>query len=168
MLQIFDCASIIGWCLQSHDAAETLLVSQLRRTDIDHYRLPSKSIINPQRECQSGASDRDCASGFAVLAVPSCLIVCRTDFRIKQQTLASLCSTGGELVLYTVKPTLLRFSLGLEMQVLLHTVSNHHAFMNVLPPTGSCHGFLNVHKCFLRRIGLEGSRDKQRLCRLTS
>lgn len=56
MLQIFDCASVIGWCLPSHDATATLLVSQLRQTDIDLYRLPPKSIINPQRECQRGAS----------------------------------------------------------------------------------------------------------------
>lgn len=56
MLQIFDCAFIIGWRLPSHDAIATLLVSQLRQTDIDLYRLPPKSIINPQRECQRGAS----------------------------------------------------------------------------------------------------------------
>lgn len=72
MLQIFDCVSIIGWCLQSHDATETLLVSQLRRTDIDHYRLPPKSIINPQRR----ASDHGCACGRAIPAVPSCFVFC--------------------------------------------------------------------------------------------
>lgn len=56
MRQIFDCATVIGWRLPSHDATVTLLVSQLRQTDIDLYRLPPKSITNPQRECQRGAS----------------------------------------------------------------------------------------------------------------
>lgn len=83
MLQIFDCASIMGWCLPSHDATETLLVSELRRTDIDHYRLPPKSIINPQRECQRGASEYGCAGGCAIPAVPSCLIFCIPVFTTK-------------------------------------------------------------------------------------
>lgn len=50
MLQIFDCASIIGRRLLSHDVTATLLVSQLRQTDIDLYRLPTKSIINPGKD----------------------------------------------------------------------------------------------------------------------
>lgn len=54
MLQIFDCASIIGRRLASHDVTATLLVSQMRQTDIDLYRLPTKSIINPGRVPERG------------------------------------------------------------------------------------------------------------------
>lgn len=75
MLQIFDCASLIVWCLPSHDATATLLVSQLRQYDIDLYRLPCKSIINTSRECQRGESRAGwlCARVCAIPAVPACL-----------------------------------------------------------------------------------------------
>lgn len=88
MLQIFDCAPIIGWCLLSHDATVTLLVSQLRQNDIDLYRLPPKSIINPQRECQRGASgDEGCAGVCAIPAVPRCLDFCSPGFTMKKWVL---------------------------------------------------------------------------------
>lgn len=52
MLQIFDCASIIGCRLPPHNATATLLVSLPGQTDIDLYHLLAKSIMKPQREWQ--------------------------------------------------------------------------------------------------------------------
>lgn len=50
MIQIFDCAAIIGWHLLSHDVQVTLSMSHLRQSDNDLYWPHSESIINPQRE----------------------------------------------------------------------------------------------------------------------
>lgn len=70
MVQIFDCASIIGRRLLSHDASATLLVSQLRQTNIDLYRLPTKSFLNPGKESarEGCACDDGCKEVYAIPA----------------------------------------------------------------------------------------------------
>lgn len=85
MLQIFDCAFIIGWRLLSHGATVTLLVSQLRWTHIDLYRLPPKSIMNPRKECQKGASGWWWLwrSVCAIPAMASCFVFCSPVVAIK-------------------------------------------------------------------------------------
>lgn len=98
MLQIFDCAFIIGWRLLSHGATVTLLVSQLRRTHIDLYRLPPKSIMNPRKECQKGASGWWwlCRSVCAIPAMASCFVLCSPVFAIKM-TVYTACKGVGKM-----------------------------------------------------------------------
>lgn len=97
MLQIFDCAFIIGWRLLSHGATVTLLVSQLRRTHIDLYRLPPKSIMNPRKECQKGASGWWwlCRSVCATPAMASCFVFCSPVFAIKMTAYTACKRVGG-------------------------------------------------------------------------
>lgn len=98
MLQIFDCAFIIGWRLLSHGATVTLLVSQLRRTHIDLYRLPPKSIMNPRKECQKGASGWWwlCRSVCAIPAMASCFVFCSPVFAIKMTVYTACKGVGGK------------------------------------------------------------------------
>lgn len=73
--QIFDCASVVGWYVLSHDATTALLVSQRGQTDIDLYHLHPKSIIKPQRkwhrkkESQGGNDDNGCVCVWGVCVV---------------------------------------------------------------------------------------------------